>query len=239
MRVLLAALVWIGIAGGALAQPVLTNHGSGTNASTLTAGSGDLVEVFTYTNGGSGTPAISTCGSINSGDWVARYSAVDGPNYITLFAAKAPSALSGCSLTVNRTSGTAALSVWGAWSGTSTAIFDSNFPTSALQTTGSSSTPVGHSLTTAQNHDIITTWVITPGNTAGCNVTTGGTGSWSLVDFTNSVSVGGMNGNQLSTTTAQSFTPADTGCGSRNFWTVLEDAITSDTVSTGRSRLIQ
>lgn len=248
MRLLLAALIWFWLAGGAWAQPVKTNAGnanaafSGAVNLSVTAGSGDLVEVFAY---GAGASAISfsTCGAINSGDWVTRYAAAaDATNFMKLVAAKAPSALSGCTLTITGTGASAISGMYGAWSGTSTGIWDSNFPSAALQNSGAVSKPTGVPTVTAQAKDMIITWEVNAGDTAvDCQIATGGTGSWSSVANGNNINVGGYTAANLSTTVTQSFTPTNAGgsCNTKALWQVLIDAITADTPVTGRSRLIQ
>jgi hypothetical protein len=230
------------IAAPALAQPARTDQGNcdaafaaSCNVS-VTASSGDVVFVLGWSGSGSGDPTFSTCGAINSGDWITRY--LSGG--ISIVYARAPSALTGCTLTVGRSGATGIIAAYGAWSGVATAIFDSNVPT-ILSNTGGGSKPAGSSITTAQANNIILTWQMNAGDTAvDCSVDVGGTGSWSSVTTKNDINVGGLTVSQLSTTATQSFAPAATGgCANKASWQVLTDSITADTPSTGRSRLIQ
>jgi hypothetical protein len=226
----------------ALAQPVKTNNGRCDSAFgsscnlTVTAGSGSVVFVLGAFGSGSGDPAFSTCGAIASTDWITRY--LSGGTHLVY--ARAPSALSGCTLTVSRGGAVGMVAAYGAWSGVATAIFDSAVPT-ILSNTGASSTPAGSAIATAQANNIILTWQMNPGDTAvDCAVSFGGTGSWGSVELGNDINYGGYTISQLSTTATQSFTPATGGgCTNKATWQVLTDSITADTPSTGRSRLIQ
>ena len=242
MRALLAILIWLAATVGAWAQPVETHSGNcdfGFSAScdiSVTASSGDVVFVLGWFGSGSGNPTFSTCGAINSTDWITRY--LSGGTSIVY--ARAPSALSGCTLTVGRSGASGVIAAYVAWSGVATAVFDSNVP-SILSNTGGGSKPAGSAIATAQAKNIILTWELNAGDTSvNCPVNVGGTGAWSTVLLGNDIHVGGYVISQLSTTATQSFTPtADVGCTNKASWQVLTDSITADTPSTGRSRIIQ
>ena len=244
MRAILAALIWLACASGAWAQPALDGSnwaGSATGGSSATfniaSSATAAVYVFNWWGDGITTPpTISGCGLT----WTSRHSAVWGGGYVAVWEATTSGALSSCAVTTSQAGGSQLQYYWAAFTGVSAAVFDSNFPSAAISSNGVGTSVTGPTLTTAQAHDLIVTFNINAFGTPNFPCLPSGSGfTINNITYLLNVGIGGSATGRASTTST--FSSLATSCtnGVSETWRAIYDAITADTPSTGRSRIIQ
>ena len=258
---LLAVAAWLLGVSIAAASPTVSNHntlaapGATTVTASVTASAGDVVIVCALVRGTTSTvPTLSISGGSLS--WATRQTVSNTPltgngnglgNRLSCFSALTAGSLSAVTMTVtsNVTIGNA-VGGWLSVSGTSATQFDTNLaiPTSGAYANATTATTPTVTVTTGLANDLLyaingTTQAIS----CGVGVTYGGAAQTSGFNQASSAGLKDVCINfswKSVSATQTSASVAATGTGSSlTDWSMIADALTSDTPSTGRSRLIQ